>query len=584
MEKYGSNITAVKLMLPAIGGYVVRNDIIQRRFLTCELVNKAADFTTLREEIQPFDFSSGQDIVQRALQEAVGALLVKDLPSSLVASAMASMEAEVVARLSFPWITHCPLPRKRIAMVDGRPNPTTSSSSQGIWRAAAALGVELVILDHDGHWAQHPSMSHMRDEFISCDLTLDEGLPVRIATALSTSKGPIHGIVTFTDTHLLATSQAAKKMGLFGNPEEAMEMCRDKEKTRTAASGDVRVLLAQGVVDLRKQLAKLDTCLQYPLIVKPTTGCSSDGVRKVTSEKELVDAVRRIEENFAGVNSLIEPYISGPEVDANFVLLNGELIWSEINDDFPSSAEILEKNSESSPSGCVSFAELSTIMPSILPNSELDLIKTSLTKTLLVMGFRNGVYHLEARLIDSQKKYASTDSGIELVESVTKMSKAPNPRVFLIEINPRLPGHQESFAVEYTYGIDYFALHMLMALSRCPSMPPTPDDTDLECVIRALSYPLSPSVRYPSNIVFIPVEQGGTFEGAEPLPEALMCYLPEHSVFLQQGEVVKDPETAGRWPFVAYFLVVGKKTGADGREEVRTIGEIVRQAFHYKLR
>lgn len=32
---------------------------------------------------------------------------------------------------------------------------------------------------------------------------------------------------------------------------------------------------------------------------------------------------------------MIEPYIDGPEVDANLVLLDGEVIFFEVTDDFP---------------------------------------------------------------------------------------------------------------------------------------------------------------------------------------------------------------------------------------------------------
>lgn len=224
----------------------------------------------------------------------------------------------------------------------------------------------------------------MRDEFIACDLTPDEGLPDRIVEALSKSKGPIDAITTYLDDHLLATARAAKKMGLHTNPLEALEICRDKRKTREVTSADVRVLPVTGVAGLKEQLTCLTSPLQYPLIIKPTTGCASEGVSKVTSEAELLDAVQRNEEKFPGVNSLIEPYISGPEVDANFALLDGKLIWSEINDDFPSSAEIPQNSkvsgespSSSSSSSSMSFAEMSTIMPSILPDSEISLLKSS---------------------------------------------------------------------------------------------------------------------------------------------------------------------------------------------------------------
>ena len=209
---------------------------------------------------------------------------------------------------------------------------------------------------------------------------------------------------------------------------------------------------------------------------------------------------------------------------------------------------------------------------------------SSLIETLLRLGFRNGVFHLEARIKDSRMNYSMTEKGTELVDSQPRVGKSQDPSVFLIEINARLPGHQESFAVEYTYGIDYFALHMLMALSSGTSATQSTDNTALKSIIRALSQPLSATVQYPTNIVFTPAERGGTFVAAKPLPESLMSYVPQFTMFMQEGEVMNDPDVEGKWPFVAYFLVVTKLKGTAGRDQVRKIVEMVRESFEYEMR
>jgi hypothetical protein len=46
--------------------------------------------------------------------------------------------------------------------------------------------------------------------------------------------------------------------------------------------------------------------------------------------------------------------------------------------------------------------ELSTIMPSILTDAEIDLLKSSVSETLLKMLFRNGVLLVEARTRDDR--------------------------------------------------------------------------------------------------------------------------------------------------------------------------------------
>ncbi|ATY66972.1 ATP-grasp fold domain containing [Cordyceps militaris] len=599
-----ASITAVKLLLPAVTGYIVRSDIIERRFLTCQLAEKVTGFTTSRQHIQAFEYND-DFTVQHALSAAVGAIYLKTLPGvdrGIVERVMASLEADVKARLSFPWIVDKPLPRKRLALVDGKPYPDVSTAPLGIYRAAKALGIDLVVIDREGHWTKDAAADEWRDEFIACDLTLDPGLPNRIAAALSRSKGPIHHITTYSDMLLPATAKAAEKVGLFTNPAAAMDICHDKRRTREfAPPAGFQILPVTGVEDMKRQLASLASPLRYPLIVKPITGYSSEGVTKVLSEPELFDAVRRNEETFPDIGSLIEPYISGPEVDANFVLMDGELVWGEINDDFPSSAEIFQNDMGSRgkvaspstlpsqisapvPALSQSFAELSTIMPSILPEQEIALLKSHLTETLLRLGFRNGVFHLEARVQDSKMEYVMTTSGVELQRSRSDMVRTSEPKAFLIEINPRVPGHQETFAVEYTYGIDYFANHMLAALSPSPSAPQNDDDhLVLKTVIRSLSHPLPDCAQYPIHVVFIPLDRGGTFVGAKLPTEDLMQYVPEHLVFMKSGEVFQDPAKDGKWPFVAYFQVVAKLTGAEGRAQARTIGELVRESFEYMM-
>jgi biotin carboxylase len=605
INQYGRSITAIKLLLPSVDGYVVRNDIIQRRFLNSDLVGHVVDFTTLRHHIKTFE-TAAEGLIERALRDALGAVLLKDFPGSnrpLVESAMALLESEVAGRLSFPWIIDQALPKRRLALVEGRAHPDVLASAEGPLRAAAALGIDLVIVDDEGHWLQDPTQAHLRDEFLACDMSVDEDLPNRIVEAVSKSKGHIDGMITYHDKFLSSTAKAATILGLWCVSPETLDLCTDKEKTRKATMPEFPVISTTGIEDLKDQLAHLSFPLQYPLIVKPARGSSSDGVSKVSSEAMLFHTVQRNQEKFPEKAILIEPYISGPEVDANFVLSDGKVIFSEINDDFPSSADIprpshppsgtssasASPSSLASSSSASSFAETSTIMPSILPDAEIDLLKSSLSETLLKMGFRNGVFHVEARVKDSKKRYEAKDNGLELMDCGLISGESQKPSVFLIEINVRTPGHQEAYAVEYTYGVDYYALYTLLALFPSESVEGLlhgASRTGFEAekaMLDALSEPFPAHLQRPSHLVFIPVTRGGTFMSANPLPQSLMEYIPHYRVLMKKGQVIDDPEIEGKWPFIAYFMLMAKMDGLQGREQVRTLGETVRDIFEYEV-
>ncbi|KAJ0166141.1 Alanine--anticapsin ligase [Colletotrichum tanaceti] len=610
IAQYASSITAVKLVLPTVDGYALRNDLVQRRLLTCDLVEEAADFTSTGREIHAFDWDEGggtRVIIPRALDGAVGAVLQKQLPSmqlQLVEYTLSLLEAEVAGRLSFPWISRSPLPRFRLAVVEARPNEMVAATAgMGMYRAARALGIDLVILERDHGWARKLAATEegggVSVEFVPCDLTQDDGLPDRIVEALSHGRRPaVDGITTFNDYYTHVTALVAEKMGLPTNPSQSIHLCRDKAKMRQAVCPDTQVLSVQGLADLRQTLSGLKTPLQYPLIVKPAIGCASEGVTRVSSEADLFMAVDRIEHKFPGTSSLLEPYASGPEVDVNLMFLDGKLIWGEVVDDFPTSAEVDEVAGHNAsgapksnrgagagaepqtPSSSISFAETSDILPSILPSDEVDLLKRDLAEKLKRLGIRNGLFHLEARVENSKARFAMTHRGVEVVprEDSTSTGNEPDPSVFLIEINARIPGHQESYSVEYTYGIDYYALQLLAAL-----VPPGEGESAARDVvkthIRALSRPLQPNSQFPTHIVFSVATRGGTFLGADPLPASLARWITNSKVYKNVGDVIGDPSVEGKWPFLAYFGVTGRWPGRDGREQARGLGELVRETF-----
>lgn len=577
IENKGSSLTALKLVLPNVDGYILRKDLIQRRFLGCDLPCEIAEFISPRQPVSKFDGVT--DVFSAALQQALGGFLARDTGANqqLAECALMQLELEATLRLSFPWIVANPLPQYRLAIVEGRPHPTISAASEGPYRAASALGVEVVVLDFDGHWLQNANNRNLCGEFLVCDITPDDKLPDRIVDAVSHSRGPIHGIITYSDQLLVSTAKAAQLLGLWTNDSHCIETCCNKSKLRALSRPDEPVLAARDVADLRHKLNALSTPLSYPLIIKPDRGSSSEGVTLVQTEQELLEAMHKNHTNFPYREQLIEPYILGPEVDANFVLVDGSVVFSEINDDFPSGADLGADLSQSP-----SFAETSTIMPSGLPTSELALLKSKLVERLKSQGLKTGMFHVEARVQHSRMAYEMKGQAMDLSERPLLDSQEPN--VFLIEINPRTPGHQESFAVEYTYGIDYYALYTLLALRHLPDSSsnghvPDPALSALE----TLTYPLPDVIQYPTNIVFVPVSRGGTFAGARPIPTSLLARIPHYRVLLKRGETILDPEQSGRWPFVAYFLVTASLIGQPGREQVRALGECIRHEFNYEV-
>jgi hypothetical protein len=175
----------------------------------------------------------------------------------------------------------------------------------------------------------------------------------------------------------------------------------------------------------------------------------------------------------------------------NFVLWNGEILFCEVSDDFPSNADSPGATSSHT------FQETAFIHPSRLPPSEQDLLHQALLDRILHIGFRSGVFHIKARVRYSAMKYVEENSILDLQYNVTRdKQQRPKPSIFLIKVNPRPPGYYGLMSLAWTYGVDYFALHVLHALGD-------------EARIRALSEPFMCGPQYDDVFMLVIPERRG---------------------------------------------------------------------------
>jgi len=245
------------------------------------------------------------------------------------------------------------------------------------------------------------------------------------------------------------------------------------------------------------------------------------------------------------------------------VLCDGELILFEVSDDFPKSADANGQGDVKT------FIELANALPSKLPESELEVLRSSLHQSLLRMGFRDGFYHLEARVENSTMEYATVNAVLDLVERTSPPKTAPAS--WLIEVNPRPPGIQASEAVRHTYGVDYFGLALLFAL----------EDRDR---VRQLSHTFASGPQYWCEMVFIPTEKGGVYESGD-ICKGLFAKRPDlcdhvsgSFCFLKKGDKVHDPST-GVNSWVGYFNVFSRES----REDLLRIGDVVRAEVEFSI-
>ncbi|KAK9586255.1 hypothetical protein V6Z92_005211 [Aspergillus fumigatus] len=320
--------------------------------------------------------------------------------------------------------------------------------SQGFFEAAHALGVSLIVLGEPDHWLASETYSHLHKEFIAVDLSQHTNLPNRIAAAVCGRA--IDGIiVTFTDEYVVTTAEAAEILGLRTEPALVMWQAHHKHEMRQLllslldddnANNKVQAVRLHSAAYLdhpppANQLA----ALQYPLGVNPCRGQFSIGVKKVSNEASLRQAVAILGEDnqLAEQGIMLETYISGPELDANFVLLDRAVL-------FLRSATL-----------AANFAETLQISNTRFPLWEFEAIREKLSQSLRALGFRSWVFHVDARMRKTALRYGLVD--------VRDGDGEHDP--FLIEVNVRAPGTGGTWSTLYTYGVDLGTHQVLRAVN-----------------------------------------------------------------------------------------------------------------------
>ncbi|KAK4142387.1 uncharacterized protein C8A04DRAFT_30017 [Dichotomopilus funicola] len=450
----------------------------------------------------------GGDSLVHALESAIGAVCfpTRTGPARLQ---LQDVEQELDRRLSLPWLLPPDRPprQRRVCVVL---DPISPHVTRTRWEGTAAVGVKVVILSSGSWWTtdvdkqgegegegSYPDLDHLREGFVSIDLTPDDGLTQRIVDAVRAYPLPIDGLFTPTDAYLVSVARAAGILGLLTNGPNPFGFATDKALTRQLVDPDSTESFAvESLVELDARLSSQDTTgIRFPVISKPAFGRGSQGVFLARDPTELrravADSLKACLDH--GTRVLIESYVDGPEVDVNLILRDGRLLYGEVVDDFPSPAELSEGGllsagdsaSDGDKEGEVGkgkhhddggkpesnaglFVETQTVFPSKLPQDEQNMLVESMLDVVRLQGFHTGVFHCEARVRNSRMKYVlqpgQSIPDLQLHEDHHPNEQTPTPTMFLHEVNARPPGFMSSAASLVAQGIDFWVLQVLCAV------------------------------------------------------------------------------------------------------------------------
>ncbi|KAI0851236.1 glutathione synthetase ATP-binding domain-like protein [Daldinia vernicosa] len=566
----------VRLITPLQRGTVIRSDIIPLRLKGAFGVERVVSFLTPLQSLsgeavcldvislpELFRSSAGGILLQQSFSGTDGNPAVPIVPPEF--------EAEFGNKMSLPWVLPRSTTRKRLVLV----GISYRAPSQGSWtvyacEAARALGIDLVIIDKPGCWIERSEYSQWYEAFLPAGTwwTNPPGhdMADRIVEMVKSYDKKIDDIVAFIDSFQVTVSRAAEKLGLPHQPAESYEIATDKYQVGIAEG---RNPFHGSTAEEALGFASAEN-LSYPLILKPRLGLNSEGIVRVNNAAEIRAGVEMIQKTFFK-SFTMEKYCDGPEVDVNMILLDGEILFCEICDDFPKPGD---QSDMTVPASQRSFLETYLVHPSALPSPELEMLRSSIGATLRRIGISSGVLHVEARVQRSSVEYRSDDGVLDL-QPIEKATASAPPTPWILEINPRPPGSTASRIVESVYGIDYFGVALSLAI----------EDKDRA---RSLSLPFQNGAQHTGVLVFIGADFDETCQGifdSDDICKELISRRPDlakninrYGCLVKRGQKVPHP-SSGANTFIAYFNVF-----SESRKEALEVAAEVRKEVRYSFR
>ncbi|WP_238014766.1 ATP-grasp domain-containing protein [Dactylosporangium sp. AC04546] len=224
----------------------------------------------------------------------------------------------------------------------------------------------------------HP-LSLLEDVVLVPEATVEHVLP---AIQPLLRRYDVRAVLCIGDLFVEPVGLVGDCLGLPGTGATAARVCRNKLLQRTTLPH----LSPRWIPVTPGQRSTVDASeLRFPVVVKPVARFSSLGVRKVDDPAALpaVLATYGPDETV-----LVEERVVGPEFSVEALTRDGEVFWTGVT-----AKQTNEVDS-------VYFTEMGHVSPAPITPAELDALTVANADALRKLQFRDGITHLEFRLVD----------------------------------------------------------------------------------------------------------------------------------------------------------------------------------------
>ncbi|HZD00094.1 MAG TPA: ATP-grasp domain-containing protein [Actinomycetes bacterium] len=210
---------------------------------------------------------------------------------------------------------------------DSRPYVVLLGPHPAHFDQARRLGVGVVLLDTVKNLAADSGRGAARaDHVLGTDYTDVE----RVAQLIQVlcSELDVRGVLALTENGLLPAARMNAILGVRDNPVEVVERVVDKRLMRKWLAADHAFALPAREIDSVQSLREFASEVGLPVVVKPSDGAGSVGVRVLHNAAEVADC----EPSRNGARLLAEKYVQGSEFSVEAFSVDGQHLIAAITE------------------------------------------------------------------------------------------------------------------------------------------------------------------------------------------------------------------------------------------------------------
>lgn len=277
-------------------------------------------------------------------------------------------------------------------------------------KESKALGYTTIVCD------MRPEMegSKLADKYYQIDyMDLDGVYTIAVQES-------IDGIISNSEPAMINVAYISQKLNLIGNSVETIESLVSKSEFRNIQRKAGVFAPDHYVVRSYKELLEKAQIIQYPIIIKPTESCGTQGTTRIDAydEEIIINTYDLCKEYSRNDFVSIEQYIPMSCLrvnDIDVVVIGDDIIWD---------GWLWEDRSKDTP-----MLPETEIFPMALPENKKEKIKNVIEKIIKTAGIRHGEYNVETYFTDKDE-------------------------VFVIEMNPRQAGNYIPQLIEQHTGVN----------------------------------------------------------------------------------------------------------------------------------